>query len=81
MKVHLSPEHEKWLSEQVATGAFASVDAALAWAIEGMLHFANDDFRWAQPYIEKGVASLARGDGVPGDEFLARLDRRLDTLR
>jgi hypothetical protein len=71
----------KWLSEQVAAGTFAPVDDALAWAIEGMMHLANDDLGWARPYLEKGDASLARGEGISGDEFLARLDRRLDTLR
>ena len=81
MNVHLSPEHEKWLSEQVASGAFASIYAAVAWAIESMIPVADDDLEWTRPYLEQGDASLARGDGVPGDEFLARLDRRLEALR
>jgi Arc/MetJ-type ribon-helix-helix transcriptional regulator len=81
VNIRLSPQHEKWLSEQVAAGAFASIDAALAWAIEGMIHLADDDLEWVRPYLEKGDASLARGEGIPGDEFLARLDRSLDTLR
>jgi Arc/MetJ-type ribon-helix-helix transcriptional regulator len=81
MNIRLSPQHEKWLSEQVASGTFASIDAALAWAIEGVMHFADDDLEWARPYLEKGDASLARGEGISGDEFLAQLDRRLDTLR
>ena len=35
----------------------------------------------ARPYLEKGDASLAPDEGISGDEFLAHLDRRLDTLR
>jgi Arc/MetJ-type ribon-helix-helix transcriptional regulator len=81
MNVRFSPAHRKWLSDQVSTGAFASIDEAVAWAIDGMMHVAGDDLEWARPYIEKGDASLAHGEGIPGDEFLARLDRRLDTLR
>jgi Arc/MetJ-type ribon-helix-helix transcriptional regulator len=81
MNVRLSPAHRKWLSDQVSAGAFTSIDEALAWAIEGMMHVADEDPQWARPYLEKGDASLARGEGIPGDEFLARLDRRLDTLR
>lgn len=50
MNVRLSPEHEKWSTEQVATGAFASVDGVVAWAIEGMIHLADDDHEWARPY-------------------------------
>jgi hypothetical protein len=46
-----------------------------------MIHLADDDLEWARPYLETGDASPARGEGIPGDEFLARLDRRLDTLR
>ena len=80
MNLHLSPTHRKWLSEQVSRGTFASVDDALAWAIEGVMHLADDDLAWAGPYLEKGEASLARGEGIPGDDFLARLDRRLDAL-
>jgi hypothetical protein len=31
--------------------------------------------------FEKGDASLARGEGIDGDEFLARLDRKIEALR
>lgn len=81
MNVRLSPTHEQWLSEQIARDIFASADDAVARAIEGVMHLADDDLAWAQPYLEKGEASLARGEGIPGDKFLARLDRRLDALR
>jgi Arc/MetJ-type ribon-helix-helix transcriptional regulator len=81
MKVRLSPEHKTGLSEQVAAGQFASIDAALVWAIEGMMHFADGELEWARPYIEKGDASLARGEGTAGDEFLAGLYHRLEKLR
>jgi Arc/MetJ-type ribon-helix-helix transcriptional regulator len=81
MNIRLSPAHRKWLSAQVSSGAFVSVDDALAWAIEGMMRLADDDLEWTRPYLEKGEASLARGEGIPGDEFLAQLDRRLDALR
>ncbi len=81
MNVHLSPEHRKWLSDQVSAGTFASVDEALAWAIQGMIPVADDAMAWARPYLEKADASLARGEGISGDEFLAGLDRRLESLR
>jgi hypothetical protein len=81
MNLHLSPTHEQWLSEQVSRGTFASVDDALAWAIEGVMHLADDDLAWARPYLQKAEASLAHGEGIPGDEFLAHLDHRLDALR
>ena len=49
MNVRLSPSHQKWLTEQVSSGAFPSIDAAQAWAIEGMMPLANDDLEWARP--------------------------------
>lgn len=81
MNVHLSPSHQKWLAEQVSSWAFPSIDAALAWAIEGMMPGANDDLEWARPFLATGEASLARGEGIDGDEFLARLDRTIETSR
>jgi Arc/MetJ-type ribon-helix-helix transcriptional regulator len=81
MNVQLSPAHQKWLADQVSAGTFASVDDAVAWAIEGMMRLTDDDLTWARPYLENGEASLARGEGIPGDDFLARLDGRLDALR
>jgi len=81
MNVHFSAARQNWLSEQVSAGKFASIDDAVAWAIEGMIHFADDEFDWARPLLDKADASLGRGEGIPGDEFLARLERRLDALR
>ena len=72
MKVHLSPSHRKWLAELVSSGAFSSIDAALAWVIEGMMPLADDELEWARPFLATGEASLARGEGIDGDEFVAR---------
>jgi Arc/MetJ-type ribon-helix-helix transcriptional regulator len=81
MNIRLSPMHQKWLAEQVSSGAFPTIDAALAWAIEGMMPLANDELEWARPLLATGEASLARGEGIEGDEFLARLERTIDSLR
>ena len=81
MNVRLSPSHQRWLTEQVSSGAFPSIDAALAWAIEGMMPLVSDDLEWARPFLAIGEASLARGEGIDGDEFLAGLDRTIETLR
>jgi Arc/MetJ-type ribon-helix-helix transcriptional regulator len=81
MNARLSPSHRKWLAEQVSSGAFPSIDAALAWAIEGMIPLANDGLEWARPFLATSEASLARGEGIDGDVFLARLDRTIESLR
>jgi hypothetical protein len=81
MNVQLSPSHEQWLNQQVASGVFPSIEAAIAWVIEGMKPVADDDLEWARPLLEVGEASLAQGDGIEGDAFLAALARRIEALR
>jgi Arc/MetJ-type ribon-helix-helix transcriptional regulator len=81
MDISLSREHKDWLTREVAAGRFPSIDAAIASAVEAMRSIAEADLEWARPYIEEADASLARGEGIPGHEFLAELDRRLETLR
>jgi len=81
MDVQLSPSHQKWLADQVSSGAFPSIDAALAWAIESMMTLADDDMGWARPLLSVAEASLLQGKGIDGAEFLARLDRKIEALR
>jgi Arc/MetJ-type ribon-helix-helix transcriptional regulator len=81
MDVQLSPSHQKWLADQVASGVFPSIDAALAWAIEGMMPLADDDLDWARPLLADAETSLLQGKGIEGVEFLARLDRKIESLR
>lgn len=81
MEVRISAAHQKWLSDQVSAGTFASFDDAIAWAIESVTHFAGDELDWARPFLDRADASLARGEGIPGNEFLTRLERRLEALR
>ena len=81
MNIRLSTKHRDWLTTQVAAGQFASVDEAIARAVDEMMALEADDFTWARPYLDKAEASLARGEGIAGDEFLDRLDHKLDSLR
>jgi hypothetical protein len=41
----------------------------------------DNDLAWAQPYIAKAEASLARGEGIRGDRFLAALDRKIAAMK
>ncbi len=81
MRITLLPEQRRWLEAQVAAGHFPSVDEAMQAAIAEMMALAGQDFEWARPYIEEADASLARGEEIPGERFLERLDRRLDAPR
>jgi hypothetical protein len=41
----------------------------------------TEDLTWAKPYIDQARQSVARGHVLSGDEFLKRLDARLEALR
>ena len=75
------PAHEQWLFQQVTSGVFPSIEAAIAWAIEGMKPVADDDLEWARALLEAGEASVAQGHGIEGDAFLAALVRPIEALR
>ena len=81
MTIHLSPEHQRWLADQVAAGLFPSIDAAIACAVDNLMPPLGDDLEWARPLIDKGDVSLARGRGIPGADVIDRLDRKLAGLR
>ena len=80
MTIRLKADHEQWLSQQVAEGRFASVDEAVAQAIEALRLDAEDD-EWVKPYLEEAEADIARGDVIAGDVVLAELRQRADALR
>jgi hypothetical protein len=45
------------------------------------MSIADDDLAWAKPFVEQARASIARGDVVPGDEFLRRIEAKIVSLR
>ena len=82
MTIHLKADHEQWLTQQVAEGRFASVDEAVAQAIEALrLDAGDDDDEWVRPYLKEAEASIARGEEIPGDEIIAWMKARMNSLR
>jgi hypothetical protein len=39
---------------------------------------AQDDLDWAKPLVDAASAELARGEGISGDEAIARIRAALD---
>jgi antitoxin ParD1/3/4 len=74
MQIELTKEHEDWLREQVAAGRFASLEEAVAEAIDGLR---DEDLAWAKPLVEEGLAELDRGESLPAEEVFARVEARL----
>jgi antitoxin ParD1/3/4 len=81
MNVTLPPDQQKWLEAQVAAGAFASVDEALATAVADLMSIHRDDLAWARPYVDQARASIARGDVLAGEEYFKRLNAKIEILR
>ncbi len=82
MTVTLTSSDQAWLERQVATGRFASVEAALSAAIAELK--AQDDapdLTWAKPLVDKSRTAIARGEGVPLDAALNHWDETLARLR
>jgi antitoxin ParD1/3/4 len=78
MTIQLSPEQQRWLEAQVAAGHFTSLEQAVAVAVADLMATVEDDLAWAKPLVDGAAAELARGEGVPGDDALARIRKSLD---
>jgi antitoxin ParD1/3/4 len=76
MQIHLTKDDEDWLRAQVAAGRFASLDEALAEAIDS-LRAEDEAVAWAKPLVEEGLAELDRGESIPAEEVFASLDALL----
>lgn len=76
MQISLTQEHEAWLRAQVAAGRFASLEEAVAEAIDS-LRGEDEELAWAKPLVEEGLAELDRGEAIPAEEVFARVEARL----
>ncbi len=92
MAITLHPDQEAWIKARVATGDFASVDAAarqligeriaeLAQSEDCAGDAAHDDMAWAKPYIDEGLAALDRGEFVSLEEHKAHNAALLASLK
>lgn len=70
-KATLTPELEELLDAAVAEGRFADRQEALTQAVRSL--GTDADLAWAKPYIDAGLASLERGEGIPADEVDAQM--------
>jgi len=81
MNISLPKEQQEWLEAEVAAGHFSSVDEALMIAVAELKALQEDDLAWAKPYVDEARAEIARGETIPGDEFLKWLRERTRQLR
>ena len=76
MQISLTKEQEDWLHSQVAEGRYATMEEAIAAAID-LLQTESDDVAWLKPLVAEGLAELDRGEAVPGHEVFAHIEARL----
>lgn len=79
MSITLTREQQAWLEQQVADGALPSVEDGVRSAVADLMAIAQDDLAWAKPYVDEARQSIARGNVVSGEDFLAHL--RTQTAR
>lgn len=81
MTITLTPFQQAWLEAQVASGALPSIEDGVRAAIADLMTLAEDDLAWARPLVDGARHSVADGRVSSGEEFLSRLDERIDRLK
>jgi len=80
MKVDLSPEHETWLKEAVASGQFASAEEALQTGIELLRTAPLDPPGWTEDEVREELDRRRAGPPAKSWEgaeaFLARMHEK-----
>ena len=88
MTIPLHPDQEAWLQSRVASGEFASIEAAARQLLGGRvpeLEKGRDDRlgdeSWMKPYIDEGLAALDRGEFVSLEDHEAHNAALLASLK
>jgi Arc/MetJ-type ribon-helix-helix transcriptional regulator len=79
MAITLRPEHEKAVTQAIQSGSYQSPDEVIERALEVL----RSEDEWLSrnkgainQKIEKAIAQLDRGEGIPAEELRGRLDQR-----
>lgn len=80
MDVSLTPELKQFVQERVASGQNQSANDVILDALRLLQSRQRQDeekLDWLRAAVAEGIASLDRGEGIPGDEVFRRLYARL----
>lgn len=79
MNVSLTPELERFIDDRVASGQYRSASEVVRESLR-LLQEQEEEraakLAWLRAAIDEGIASLDRGEGIPGEEAFAALRRR-----
>jgi antitoxin ParD1/3/4 len=81
MNIVLPRAQQEWLQARVASGEFASIEEAVQRVIAERMALETDDMAWAKPYVDEGMAALARGDVLTLEEHEARMEQMMKALK
>lgn len=79
MTIHLKPELEALIQQDVERGPYQSVEQFVERAVQMLLdeeHLLQENKESIHEAIGEGLAQLDRGEGVPGDVSRARLQEK-----
>lgn len=83
MSVDLDQEIERLIAEEVQTGRSPNAKAFISRAVKHFViarEFGEEYLpEEIEAKIDRGIASLERGEGVDGEQFLDALEAELDT--
>lgn len=72
MPITLTPDLEDWITARVAEGEFGSLEDGVRRLVEeriAELDLEDDEFAWAKPLVDEGLADIERGDTLSAEEF------------
>jgi antitoxin ParD1/3/4 len=79
MTITLRPEHEEAIAKAIESGAYQDPDEVIGRALEAL----RSEDEWLlenknaiNEKIERAIAQLDRGEGIPGEELRERLESR-----
>jgi hypothetical protein len=75
--INLPADLEAWARAEVAAGRAESIEALVAAAVRER----QAEIEYVRGKLDEARASLARGEGMPLEEFLARGEDRVSRLR
>ncbi len=81
MVVTLTREQEQWLGARVAMGDFPTIEEAARRLLDERIaelgEFADYDFAWARPRVDKAREAVARGEVMTLQEHKSRVSEHL----
>jgi predicted transcriptional regulator len=76
MRIQLDDRYQEWLRARVAAGEYATIEQAVAAAIQRMMldDGADDDDASARPLVEEGLSQLDRGESYSHEDVFAHIE-------